>query len=66
MQLSPDEISDIKNLLLFLVEKKSDFTAGHNGFYLKDLEPFLLELVEEKKIKIRPTIKADMYFKINN
>ncbi|CAL67437.1 hypothetical protein [Christiangramia forsetii] len=66
MNLTPEEKEDIKSLLLFLVEKKSEISDGHNGFHLKELEPFLQELVEEQKIKCRPTITADNYFKINN
>jgi len=66
MQFTLEEKEDIKSLLLFLVEKKSETSGGHNGFHPKDIEPFLQELVEEQKIKCRPTIAADNYFKINN
>ncbi len=66
MNLTPEEKEDIKSLLLFLVEKKSEASNEHNGFHLKEIEPFLQELVTEQKIKCRPTIAADNYFKINN
>ena len=62
MQLTPEEKEDIKEFLQFLVEKKSEASGGHNGFQLKELEPFLQELEKEQKIKCRPTIAADSYF----
>ncbi|WP_300440642.1 hypothetical protein [Christiangramia sp.] len=62
MSLSDQEQTDIKAMLLFLIEKKAEVSGGHCGFHLNELNPFLQELEEEGKIKSRDTIHAKRYF----
>jgi len=63
MQLDQDEIQNLKENLLYLIEKKHEQSGGNNGFSLNELKPILEELVKEEKVAIRPTINSQMYFK---
>lgn len=62
MTYSPEEISKIKAMLLFLVKKKQKESDGHCGFHLKELEPILIGMEKEGSIETRPTINSRMYF----
>ncbi|SOC79846.1 hypothetical protein SAMN06296241_1384 [Salinimicrobium sediminis] len=62
MQFSPEEKNKLKAMLLFLVKRKSKESGGHCGFHVNELNPFLDELVEEKKIKSRDTLHSNKFF----
>jgi len=62
MKFTPQEITDIKLLLLFLVEKKDKESGGHNGFHISELNPFLEQLDKEGEIKARDTLHNTQYF----
>ncbi len=62
MNLSPEELNDVKEVLQFLVKKKSEATGGHGGFSPKNLEPILENMEKEGLIKSRPTINGIGYF----
>ncbi|PHQ27873.1 hypothetical protein [Leeuwenhoekiella nanhaiensis] len=62
MQFSPEEIEKLKTMMLFLIRRKSNESAGHCGFHLKELEPILQQLVDEGKVELRPTINNNKYF----
>lgn len=62
MKFTPDETKKLKAMLLYMVTKKHNESAGHCGFHLKELEPILEELTNEGSIIKRPTIHNDQYF----
>ena len=62
MQFSPEEISKIKSMLLYLIRKKHNDSGGHCGFGLFDIKPFLEELESEGQIISRRTIHENKYF----
>ena len=66
MQFTPDEIAQIKNMLRFLVKRKSEESGGHNGFHLNELEPFLQELSEAGEIAKKDTLHSNKYFLTTN
>lgn len=65
MQFTPEEKQKLKNMLLFLVKKKSKESGGHSGFHIHELNPFLDELVEEGRIQSRNTLHSNKFFQTN-
>ena len=66
MQFTPDEMTRIKNMLKFLVKRKSEESGSHCGFHPNELNPLLDELVEEGEISRRDTIHSNKYFLTTN
>ena len=62
MTFTPDEMTRIKNMLKFLVKRKSEESDGHCGFHVNELNPILDELSQEGEISRRETIQSSKYF----
>ena len=62
MQFSHDEMTRIKNMLKFLVKRKSEESGGHCGFHVNELNPILDELVEEGQLQSRDTLHSNKFF----
>ena len=62
MTFTPDETKKLKAMLLYMVTKKHNESAGHCGFQLNELEPILEELSKEGNVQKRTTIHNDQYF----
>ncbi|HET8885581.1 MAG TPA: hypothetical protein VFM70_04420 [Salinimicrobium sp.] len=62
MTFTTEEKAEIKEVLLFLIERKSEESGGHGGFHLLELNPILNEMVEEGVILERDTIHCNKYF----
>lgn len=62
MEYSKEEIGKLKAMMMFLVKKKQQQSAGHCGFHVRELQPILEELEADGQLELRPTINANMYF----
>jgi len=62
MNFSPEEISKIKAMLLYLVKKKHNESGGHCGFSLFEIRPILQEMATKGEVISRPTIHENKYF----
>lgn len=62
MNFNQEEISKLKAMLLFLVNKKQKESDGHCGFHLNELEPILQDMEKDGSVETHSTINSRMYF----
>ena len=62
MTFTPEEITKLKTMFLFIIKRKHKESDGHCGFHISELNPILEELEQEGKIELRPTINSNQYF----